>query len=111
MNMKPWRKVIAPHKDVLQGTFLQSEFSADITAVHSGKATKEYQDAESFFERTYITEGIRLLLTSVVSRLNGKGGDPVIQLQTAFGGGKWHRVLAFSKRFDLCTEMDLMVAH
>lgn len=92
--MKPWRENITPHADVLAGTFQQSEFAADLTAVHSGIATPEYQDPVAFFERTYITEGMRLLLTSVANRLNGKGGDPVIQLQTAFGGGKTHTMLA-----------------
>ncbi|HCM73584.1 MAG TPA: hypothetical protein DIS87_05535, partial [Armatimonadetes bacterium] len=92
--MKPWREVAHPHPDVLEGTFQQSEFAADITAVRTGNATKEYQDAASFFERTFITEGMRLLLTSVAKRLNGQGGDPVIQLQTAFGGGKTHTMLA-----------------
>ena len=92
--MKPWREIAVPHPDVLEGTFLQSEFAADITAVHTGKATREYQDAPAFFQRTFITEGMRLLLTSVARRLNGQGGDPVIQLQTAFGGGKTHTMLA-----------------
>jgi hypothetical protein len=94
MSLKPWREIAVPHPDVLEGTFQQSEFAADITAVHIGKATREYQDAAAFFERTFITEGMRLLLTSVVRRLNGQGGDPVIQLQTAFGGGKTHTMLA-----------------
>src|ERR1700674_1355481 len=93
-NMKPWREIAVPHPDVLEGTFLQSEFAADITAVHTGKATPEYQNAEAFFQRTFITEGMGLLLTSVARRLNGQGGDPVIQLQTAFGGGKTHTMLA-----------------
>lgn len=92
--MKSWREVAHPHPDVLEGTFQQSEFAADITAVRTGKATKEYQDAAAFFQRTFITEGMRLLLTSVAKRLNGQGGDPVIQLQTAFGGGKTHTMLA-----------------
>lgn len=92
--MKAWREIATPHKDVLEGTFQQSEFAADITAVQTGKASREYQHAEAFFERTFITEGMRLLLTSVARRLNGKGGDPVIQLQTAFGGGKTHTMLA-----------------
>jgi predicted AAA+ superfamily ATPase len=92
--MKPWREIAVPHRDVLEGTFQQSEFAADITAVHTGKATREYQNAPAFYERTYITEGMRLLLTSVAKRLNGNGGDPVIQLQTAFGGGKTHTMLA-----------------
>jgi predicted AAA+ superfamily ATPase len=94
MTIKPWREVAHPHKDVLEGTFKQSEFAADISQVHAGTAPPEYQDAEKFFSRTFITEGMRLLLQSVAERLSGRGGDPVIQLQTAFGGGKTHTLLA-----------------
>ncbi len=94
MSLKPWREIARPHRDVLEGTFKQSEFAADITQVANGKAPLEYQDAEQFFARTFITEGMRLLLGSVAERLAGKGGDPVIQLQTAFGGGKTHTMLA-----------------
>lgn len=94
MNLKPWREIAIPHPDVLEGTFQQSEFAADITAVRTGTATREYQDAAAFFQRTFITEGMRLLLTQVTQRLAGRGGEPVIQLQTAFGGGKTHTMLA-----------------
>lgn len=92
--MKSWKEIAIPHKDVLEGTLMQSEFAADISAVHTGKATAEYQDAAAFYERTFITEGMRLLLTQVAQRLAGQGGEPVIQLQTAFGGGKTHTLLA-----------------
>ena len=94
MSLKPWREIARPHRDVLEGTFKQSEFAADISQVASGTATEEYQNAEKFFSRTFITEGMRLLLMSVAQRLVGEGGDPVIQLQTAFGGGKTHTMLA-----------------
>jgi len=94
MSLKPWREIARPHKDVLEGSFKQSEFAADITAVATGKATDDYQDAEKFFSRTFITEGMKLLLMSVAQRLSGAGGDPVIQLQTSFGGGKTHTMLA-----------------
>ncbi|MCK9506376.1 MAG: DUF499 domain-containing protein [Porticoccaceae bacterium] len=94
MSLKPWREIARPHRDVLEGTFKQSEFAADITQVATGTAPPEYQDAEMFFARTFITEGMRLLLISVAERLAGKGGDPVVQLQTAFGGGKTHTMLA-----------------
>ncbi|GIX36093.1 MAG: hypothetical protein KatS3mg126_1872 [Lysobacteraceae bacterium] len=94
MNLKPWREIAVPHEDVLKGTFQQAEFAADLSRVHAGTATAEYQDPVLFFQRTFITEGMRLLLDSVVKRLAGKGGDPVIQLQTAFGGGKTHTMLA-----------------
>jgi len=92
--MKPWREVAVPHQDVLEGTFQQSEFAADITAVATGKASHEYQDAAAFFDRTFITEGMAFLLTQLAQRLAGKGGEPVVQLQTAFGGGKTHTMLA-----------------
>lgn len=94
MNLKPWREIAIPHEDVRHGTFSQAEFAADITQVHAGIAAPEYQDPTRFFERTFITEGMRLLLDSVIKRLSGKGGDPVIQLQTGFGGGKTHTMLA-----------------
>lgn len=94
MSLKPWREIAVPHEDVLKGTVQQSEFAADLSRVHDGSATNEYIDPALFFERTYITEGMRLLLDSIVRRLAGKGGDPVIQLQTAFGGGKTHTMLA-----------------
>ena len=94
MSMKPWREVAIPHDDVHRGTFIRAEFAADITRVHDGSATPEYQDPVLFFQRTFITEGMGALLTSVAKRLAGQGGDPVIQLQTAFGGGKTHTMLA-----------------
>lgn len=94
MNLKPWREIAVPHEDVLRGTFQQAEFAADLSRVHDGTATAEYQNPALFFQRTFITEGMRLLLDSVVKRLAGRGGDPVIQLQTAFGGGKTHTMLA-----------------
>jgi len=78
MSLKPWREIAVPHEDVLKGTFAQAEFAADISRVHSGTATPEYQNPTLFFQRTFITEGMRLLLDSVVKRLAGRGGDPVI---------------------------------
>ncbi|WP_115710943.1 ATP-binding protein [Legionella sainthelensi] len=94
MTLKPWREIAVPHEDVLKGTFQQAEFAADISRVHEGTASLEYQDPILFFQRTFITEGMNLLLNNVLKRLTGQGGDPVIQLQTAFGGGKTHTMLA-----------------
>lgn len=94
MILKPWREIAEPHSDVREGKFQQAEFAADLSRVHARTANEEYQNPVLFFQRTFITEGMRLLLDSVVKRLAGKGGDPVIQLQTAFGGGKTHTMLA-----------------
>ncbi len=92
--LTPWREVIHPHDEVRHGEFQAASFAADLTKVVRNEASKEYQDPTEFFARTVITEGMGLLLSSVARRLTGAGGDPVVQLQTAFGGGKTHTLLA-----------------
>jgi hypothetical protein len=95
MSLKPWREIAIPHEDVLKGTFQQAEFAADISKVHQGIATARISGRQPCsFSGPSSPKGMRLLLDSVVKRLAGKGGDPVIQLQTAFGGGKTHTLLA-----------------
>ena len=93
-GLTPWRDIIAPHADVAQGNFEQAEFAADLFEVLSGNAEPEYQDPKEFFARTYITQGLRDLLVGAARRLSGDGGDPVIELQTNFGGGKTHSLIA-----------------
>jgi len=94
MSLKPWREVVKPHRDVSSGRYRQAEFAADLGQVLRGTAEPEYQDAVEFFSRTYITAGIRQLLVEGLKRLSGQDAEPVIQLQTAFGGGKTHAMLA-----------------
>lgn len=101
VGLKPWRQVITPHPDVASGKFQQAEFAADLWRVHQdGESAGEYGKPVDFFNRTYLTEGIRKLLTNTLKRLNGDGGDPVINLQTNFGGGKTHSLLAI---YHLCS--------
>ncbi len=93
-GLLPWREVIEPHRDVATGEFLQAEFAADLGKVHDGSAASEYRDPREFFARTYLTEGLGALLVGAAKRLSGTGGDPVVELQTNFGGGKTHSMLA-----------------
>ncbi len=97
--LPPWRDVIAPHPDVAQGTYLNAEFAADLVQVHEGTATEEYGDPQEFFRRTFLTEGLRYLLAAALERLTSQGGDPVVELQTNFGGGKTHSMLALYHLF------------
>jgi predicted AAA+ superfamily ATPase len=93
-GLRPWRLVVKPHPDVASGRYIQAEFAADLAQVVQGKADPEYGDPKEFFRRTYLTEGLLDLLVTGVKRLTGQGGDPVVQLQTSFGGGKTHSMLA-----------------
>ncbi len=94
-DLTPWRDVIRPNTDVIEGTFRKSEFAADLQEVFEGRAkTSEYGETDIFFNQTYITPGLKELLVNTLKRLGGKGGDPVIQLKTGFGGGKTHSLIA-----------------
>jgi predicted AAA+ superfamily ATPase len=98
-NLKPWREVVTPHRDVASGRYQQAEFAADLWQVHLGEGTDEYRNPIEFFRRTYLTDSLRRLLVGAVHRLTDGGGDPVVQLQTNFGGGKTHSMLALYHLF------------
>lgn len=89
-----WRKVIEPHPDVARGRYKNAEFAADLDQVARGEGAYEYRDPVEFFSRTYVTEGMKGLLVQALRRVGDKDGEPVIQLKTAFGGGKTHSMLA-----------------
>jgi hypothetical protein len=93
-GLQPWREVITPHPDVATGRYAVAEFAADLAQVRRGDAGPEYGDAPEFFRRTFLTAGLSRLLVGAMQRLAGRGGDPVIELQTNFGGGKTHSMLA-----------------
>jgi hypothetical protein len=93
-GLPSWRDVIEPHPDVAQGRYKNAEFAADLAQVARGEGAFEYRDPVEFFARTYVTEGMKGLLVQAIKRVNGKDGEPVIQLKTAFGGGKTHSMLA-----------------
>jgi hypothetical protein len=93
-GLKPWREIVTPHPDVASGRYQQAEFAADLWQVYIGEGSDEYKHPAEFFRRTYLTEGLKVLLKNALVRLSGKGGDPVVELQTNFGGGKTHSMLA-----------------
>ena len=93
-NLPSWRTVMQPHPDVAEGRYRAAEFAADLAQVSRGEGAYEYRDPVEFFSRTYVTEGMAGLLVESLQRIAGKGGEPVIQLKTAFGGGKTHSMLA-----------------
>lgn len=96
-GLAPWREVLKPRDEVATGNFQSSEFAADLYKVaRDPSATSgEYSDPAQFFSRTYLTEGLRDLIGRAVRRLAGdSNASPVVNLQTNFGGGKSHSMLA-----------------
>lgn len=94
--LKPWYAVATPHEDVREGRLAEAIFAADIWAVVQGTAPEVYLDAEEFFRKTYLTAGLSTVIRRVAGALGGGGdtGDRIISLQTTFGGGKTHTLVA-----------------
>jgi predicted AAA+ superfamily ATPase len=97
--LSPWRELITPHADVAGGHYQSAEFAADLWQVHLKEGADEYRKPEEFFRRTYLTESLRRLLVGALKRIASGSGDPVVQLQTNFGGGKTHSMLALYHLF------------
>ena len=93
-GLRPWRELVTPHPDVASGRYQQAEFAADLHQVWRDEAADEYGKPVEFFRRTFLTDGLRDLLLNAVRRFCKAGGDPVVELQTNFGGGKTHSMIA-----------------
>lgn len=95
-HLKPWYAIATPHEDIRKGRLDESVFAANIWAVVQGTAPEVYLEPEEFFRKTYMTVGLSTILKRVASALRGDGesGDRIISLQTAFGGGKTHTLVA-----------------
>jgi hypothetical protein len=95
-TLKPWYAIATPHEDIREGRLAEAVFAANLWAVVQGTAPEVYLDPEEFFRKTYLTTGLSTVLSRVASALRhgGESGDRIISLQTAFGGGKTHTLVA-----------------
>jgi hypothetical protein len=91
-----WWQIAQPHRDIRSNKRLdESIFAADLGQVARGAAPDDYQDPLRFFAGTYLTQGLATLLSDVLRELAGSGaGNRIIQIETPFGGGKTHTLLA-----------------
>ena len=92
--MKTFTQVAFPHEDVREGRLTMDVFAADLSRVAKGEAPPDYQDPDIFFKKTFLTKGLQNILNLAKARLEGRTGDSTIQLQTPFGGGKTHTLIA-----------------
>ncbi|NPV68429.1 MAG: ATP-binding protein [Anaerolineae bacterium] len=85
-----------PRTEVLSGELREEIFAARLRDVIEGQADAVYQDPTIFFDNTYPTEGLVTLLGEALGRLSGAkpANNAIIRLETAFGGGKTHNLIA-----------------
>ncbi|MCY4189681.1 MAG: DUF499 domain-containing protein, partial [Bryobacterales bacterium] len=103
-NLQPWLQCVNLHPDVLSDDFSEDIFALDLGTLSDyligrdlgqpeanlGRVPVVYRNADSFFAASYLTGGLKSLLEDVLGHLAGLGGNPVLRLQTPFGGGKSH---------------------
>ena len=90
-----WYTNVYPHYDIRNGSLDESVFAANLSEVAMGIGQEVYSNPTMFFEKTYITAGLRDIANRVVRALNGEETDNrVISLQTGFGGGKTHTLIS-----------------
>lgn len=85
-----------PRPEVLSGELREEIFAARLRDVIEGTADAVYGEPSLFFDNTYPTDGLRLLLSEALGRLSGikPTNNAIIRLETAFGGGKTHSLIA-----------------
>lgn len=92
--MKNWFDIIQPHADIREGDFDEAVFAADLGDVYDGTAAPDYNDPYLFLKKTYLTDGLKNLLGRVYRKLTAGDGPSVVEIQTPFGGGKTHSLVA-----------------
>ena len=105
MSTNAWHEQCILRDDVRQGTLELAEFAADLYAVRTGDAPNVYRIPNLFFDRTYPTHNLKTLARDVLRRLAGQGGNPIITLQVAYGGGKTHSLITLLHLAEHGTEL------
>jgi hypothetical protein len=90
-----WFTNVFPHYDIRNGSLDESVFAANLSEVALGTGQEVYSNPTMFFEKTFITVGLRDIANRVVRALNGEETENrVVSLQTGFGGGKTHTLIS-----------------
>lgn len=90
-----WFTNVYPHYDIRNGALDESVFAANLSEVAMGIGQEVYSNPTMFFEKTYVTTGLRDIANRVIRALNGEESENrVVSLQTGFGGGKTHTLIS-----------------
>lgn len=94
-ELPPWTKATEAHRDIADGSFDESVFAADLGSVARGRGPADYREPRRFCDKTYLTGNLAAVLRGLAARIRGdEAASSVHRLQTEFGGGKTHTLLA-----------------
>ena len=92
--MTAFHTVAVPHDDIVRKKLTMDVFAADLWDTFKSRGSHEYTDEKTFFQKTHITNNFQRILDDVQGRLQGRGGDGFQHIETPFGGGKTHAMIA-----------------
>ena len=105
MDQIAWYEHCVLRDDVRQDTLDLVDFAADLYGVRTGAAPNVYRLPDLFFDRTYPTQNLKILVRDVFRRLSGPGGKPVTRVQVTYGGGKTHALITLLHLAERGTEL------
>ena len=94
-GLKPWREVIMPHQDVRDGNMRGAEFAADLHYVVARRGVAGVRGSGGVLPAHLPDRRAAGPADVTARRISGdRNAPPVVNLQTNFGGGKTHSMLA-----------------
>ena len=91
--------LVVPHKDIIEGRISENSFAVSFFSFLEGKADRIYQDPDTFFNLTYMTQNLKGIFNDVLNRLGKGGARPLLVIDTTFGGGKTHTLVGLYHLF------------
>ena len=102
--MESFHKIVAPRADVRSGVMDKSVYAASLgDLLRRSGAGKPYWDRREFDRLTYRTQGLGDALDDIRARLHKGRGNGFRQIETSFGGGKTHSMIAM---YHMCRDWD-----
>ncbi len=102
--MDPFYKLVKPRADVLAGATNKGVYAANLgDLIGHSNAGKQYWDRKEFNKLTYHTRGLDDALDDIRARLHEGQGSGFRQIETSFGGGKTHSMIAM---YHMCRDWD-----
>ena len=90
---------IVPYDAILKNKISENSFAVGFHAVLNGTADDIYNDPKLFFDLTHVTKNLTGIYEDVLSRMAHGGSRPLLVIDTTFGGGKTHTLVALYHLF------------
>ena len=104
--MESFHKIVEPRVDVRAGAMDKSVYAASLgDLIRHSDAGRQYWDKGEFTKLTYRTDGLDRALDDIRARLHDGRGSGFRQIETSFGGGKTHAMIAM---YHMCRDWDTM---